>query len=81
MPMNFSLPVLMKMINQSGNPQNFVLNMVKESAGGNPLFSNLISLAQQGRGNEIESIARNIFKEQGRDFDKEFNSFRRTIKL
>ncbi len=81
MPMNFNLPILMKMINQSGNPQNFVLNMVKENAGGNPLFDNLISLAQQGRGNEIENIARNIFKEQGRDFDKEFNSFRRTIKL
>lgn len=45
------------------------------------MFVNLLTLAQQGRGDEIEAIARNIFKEQGRDFDTEFNNFRKTLGL
>lgn len=72
---------LMQMLKQCGNPQDFVCNMVEERMGGNPLFSNILALAKNGRGNEIEAIARNMMKEKGLDFDKEFNSFRKTLGL
>lgn len=81
MTTNMNPMQLMAMMRQSGNPQQFVCNLVEERMGGNPLFANLLALAKNGRGNEIEAIARNMMKEQGRDFDKEFNSFRKSLGL
>ena len=47
--------------------------------GNNPLFANLLSLAKANNTSEIETIARNMFKEKGMDFDKEFNSFKQNF--
>jgi hypothetical protein len=44
-------------------------------------MSNLLSLAKQGDGKSIENIAKNMMKEKGLDFDKEFNSFKNTLGL
>lgn len=41
----------------------------------NPVLKNLINLAQNGKQEEVENFARNLFKENGRDFDKEFATF------
>lgn len=80
--MNINNPIQMiNLIKNNRNPQEFVLNMVQEQAGNNPLFANLLSLAKNGRGNEIEAIARNMMREKGLDFDVEFNKFRNTIGL
>ena len=49
--------------------------------GNNPIFSNLLALAKNNKGEEIENIARNLCKERGVDFDKEFNSFRQNLGL
>lgn len=46
----------------------------------NPLLSNLIDMAKQGNIQGVESFARNIYKEQGRDFDKEFAEFKNMFK-
>lgn len=46
----------------------------------NPLWSNLIDMAKQGNIQGVESFARNIYKEQGRDFDKEFAEFKNMFK-
>lgn len=72
---------LMQLIRQSSNPQSLVMNLMQQKMGTNPMFSNLLSLAQQGKQGEIEQIARNICKEKGIDFDKEFNSFRKQTGL
>ena len=45
------------------------------------MMNNLLQLAQNGKGVEIEQIARNIMKEKGLDFDKEFNSFKNNLGL
>ena len=37
----------------------------------NPMLNNLMNMDQAS----IENFARNYCKEQGRDFDKEFNAF------
>ena len=70
---------LINFIKQVQNPQQFVYNMIKERSGNNPFFLNLLSLGQQGNEDEIIKIARNAMKEQGRDFDKEFNTFRKNL--
>ena len=43
------------------------------------MYKNFKNLVENNRGEEIEHIARNAFKSQGRDFDKEFNSFKRML--
>lgn len=70
-----------QMLQSSSSPKQMAINMIEQSAGQNPFFANLLSLAKCGRGNEIEVIARNIMREKGLDFDKEFGNFRRTFKI
>lgn len=79
MTTNNNLMQVMQMLRNSKNPQEFVYNMVEEQAGNNPIFSNLLSLARENRTAEIEQVARNLFKENGLDYDKEFNAFRKSI--
>ena len=56
--------------------------MVKEMASqGNPVMKNLADMIATGDTKGIESIVKNVAKERGIDFDKEFNSFRQMFKL
>lgn len=71
---------LMNMI-KNGNPQEIVMNMLEERAQGNPLFANMVDLVQKGDTKSIEGIVRNMAKERGIDFDKEFNSFKHMFGL
>ena len=48
---------------------------------GNPVGDNLIKLAKEGNGAEIEKIARNLSAQRGIDFDTEFNAFKRQLGL
>ena len=41
----------------------------------NPMFTNVIKMAQDGNREGVEQFARNICKEKGINFDKEFASF------
>lgn len=40
------------------------------------MSANLLQLMQNGNFEDIESIARNLAKERGIDFDKEFSAFK-----
>ena len=69
---------LIQMIQQGANPEQLMLFMLEQQAlSGNPLLSNLVSLAKEGKGKDIEQIARNIVNEKGLDFDIEFNKFKK----
>lgn len=50
--------------------------IVEQMAGNNPMMANLIKMANAGDTDGVEKVARNIFKEKGRDFDKEFSEFK-----
>lgn len=56
------------------NPKNIVMNMLKNNT--NPIFANLIEMANKGDTKGLEQFARNYMKDNGRDFDKEFNDFK-----
>ena len=60
-------------MNGGKNAQEIVMEITKNN--NNPIISNLIKMAQEGNTQEIENIARNMCKEPGRDFDKEFSEF------
>ena len=72
---------LIQLIKGGQNPQQLLMGILQQRAKGNPLYENLFNLSQQGKGVEIETIARNICKEKGIDFDKEFNSFKNNLGL
>ena len=55
------------------NMKQIVMGMLKNNS--NPIFANLVNLAEQNNTKELEKFARNFLKEQGRDFDKEFATF------
>ena len=72
---------LLQLIKNGKNPEQLMISILQERAGNNPLFGNLLVLAQQGNTKEIEKIARNLCQEKGIDFDKEFNSFKSNLGL
>lgn len=50
--------------------------IVEQMGGNNPMMANLVKMANAGDTDGVEKVARNIFKEKGRDFDKEFSEFK-----
>ena len=43
-------------------------------------MKNLMDMAEKEDNKGIEKFARNLFKEQGKDFDKEFENFMKNFK-
>lgn len=80
MPFNVDLMQLMQMVRQNPNPQQFVMQILEQQASSSPLYANILNLAKNGNTAELEQIARNLCKEKGLDYDKEFNSFRNGLK-
>lgn len=64
---------MLKMMIGKKNPQQLLNNMVGKNS--NPMINNLIDMAKKGDTEGVQKFAKNIFKEQGRDFDKEFSEF------
>ena len=60
-------------INNGQKPQDFINKAINNNS--NPLIGNLVQMAKSGNSQGIENFARNIMKEKGRDFDKEFADF------
>lgn len=60
------------------SPKEIVLKMLGQNS--NPMINNLIQMAEKGDNKGIENFARNIFKDKGMDFDKEFSNFMNNIK-
>jgi len=72
---------LIKMIRQGQNPQQLMINILENNMKETPMGENLLTLAKEGKSADIEKIARNMFKEQGLDFDTEFTAFKKNLGL
>jgi hypothetical protein len=81
MASNVNAIQFMQMLKSGGNPQTLVINMLEQQSQNNPIANNLLNLAKNNQTAEIEQVARNMLKEQGKDFDKEFNDFKRMFGL
>ena len=62
------------------NPIEMIKNMVMNKEIKNPIFKEIINKAQNGDVKGVEEFAMNLFKEQGRDFDKEIGEFMKNFK-
>ena len=72
-PMN-----LLNFIKTVKNPKEAVINMI--NSNGNPMLKNLVEMAENGNSKGVEDFARNLYAQQGRDFDKEFSDFMKNFK-
>lgn len=64
--------MLIKLIQGGQNPEQLVMYILENQMGGNPMGQNLLALARNHDRVGLEQIARNLAKERGVDFDKEF---------
>ena len=71
-PMHLSMQ-----IRQGKNPEQLLMGILESGAQSNPVYANLLTMAKEGRTSDIEAFARNLAKERGIDFDKEFSAFKR----
>lgn len=69
---------MIKSFMKQGNPQQLVERLVMNNT--NPMLRQLVEKAKNGDSKGVEEFARNIYKQQGRDFDKEFSQFMSNFK-
>ena len=55
--------------------------IVKRIVGNNPIFNNLIDMAEKGDNQGVENFARNVLKEKGLDFDKEVSKLKNQLNI
>ena len=75
--MNNPLQMIKMFMNGGKNPQEIAMNMIGNN--NSPVIQNLVKMAQNGDYKGVENVARNMFKEQGRDFDAEIKDFQNLI--
>ena len=69
------IQILSKFKGQS--PQQIAMQLIGNT--NNPMINNLITMARNGDKQGVENFARNVLKEQGRDFDKEYAQMQEII--
>ena len=72
---------LIQMIKSGKNPQQLHTHILEGQASSNPVTENLLNLIKQNRTADIETFARIYMASQGRNFDEEFNAFKKTYGL
>ena len=69
---------MIKSVMGISNPKDMVMKMLSQN--NNPIFKNLIDMANKGDTKGVENFARNYMKSQGKDCDQEFNNFKDMFK-
>jgi hypothetical protein len=77
----FQMNWFMDQIKKGYRPEQVTMNLLESQMKGTPMGDNLIKLAREGNGAELERIARNLAAQRGIDFDKEFAAFRKKFGL
>ena len=81
--MNIIKPEMVQFVNmmKNGNPEQMMMSMLERSAQNNPILENLLNMAKNNDSEGIENYVRNVAREKGIDYDKEFNSFKQMFGL
>ena len=77
----FQMNWFMDQVKKGYRPEQVTINLLESRMKGTPMGDNLIKLAREGNGTELERIARNLAAQRGIDFDKEFAAFRKRLGL
>ena len=68
----------MSMLKSIKNPKEAVISMVKSN--NNPMIKNLVEMAEKGQIEDLKNFGRNLYKDNGRNFDEEFDNFMNNFK-
>ena len=74
---NNPIEIIKNLLGKNQNPQQIAMQLIGQN--NNPMLNNLVNMAKNGKTQEIEKIARNMFKEQGRDFDAELKDIQKLV--
>lgn len=67
---------IMQMMKGGGNPQQMIMNMMKQQAGNNPVMNNALQMMEKGDNAGLEKLARNLCKERNINPDEAFNQIK-----
>jgi len=56
-----------------------MISVLENQMAETPVGQNLLNLAKNNDGTGIENFARNLFQQNGRDFDSEFSNFKQML--
>lgn len=71
-----NLELIKNFMTKGMTPKGIVMQMM----GKNPIFTNLINMAEKGDNKGVEEFAKNILKERGFDLNKELANFKNNFK-
>lgn len=77
--MNKELISMIKMM-KGGNPEQIVMDLLKQTPINDPTISQLIQYAKSGDNNNFLNLATSYFQQNGMNIDSEFNSFIELLK-
>lgn len=69
---------IMQLLKGIKNPKETVFQLMK--GNNNPIMKNLVEMAEKGDKEGVENFARNLYNQQGKDFDKDFSEFMNNFK-
>lgn len=78
--MNVNPMQLIQLIKGGQNPQQLVMNILRQQSQNNPILNNAMNLAQGGNTSALQQLARNLAVQRGLDFDKQFTNFRNQLR-
>ena len=61
-----------QMLRNAQNPQQMMVNTLKQQKGNNPVMNNALQMMEKGDGAGIEKLARNLCKERNVNADEMF---------
>lgn len=75
---NNPIQIIKTLLGKKQNAEQIAMQLIGQN--NNPMLNNLVNMARNGKTQEIENIARNMFKEQGRDFDAELKDIQNLVR-
>lgn len=67
---------IMQMMKNGGNPQQMIMNMMRQQAGNNPVMNNALQMMEKGDNAGLENLVRNLCKERNINPDEAFNQIK-----
>ena len=67
---------IMQMMKNGGNPQQMIMNIMRQQAGNNPVMNNALQMMEKGDNAGLENLARNLCKERNINPDEAFNQIK-----
>lgn len=69
---------IMQLLRGIKNPKETVFQLMK--GNNNPIMKNLVEMAERNDKEGLENFARNLYNQQGKNFDEEFAEFMNNFK-